>query len=174
MKKAKLETNTNFLSIININLYDGIFEPDNFFDDEDFEYFDFKKYKESLKKQFEQFYKKEINPRLNKELDITFIKALEFYSPKAYNYEKDSISFELEYTQKTIKTLRDWIKNGLSPKVLEYIDNNYKSCSGFISFVEPNFLENIEENLDLILELYCLDWEFQENFIYDCLENIIL
>lgn len=33
MKKTKLETNTNFLSIISINLYDGIFDPYNFFED---------------------------------------------------------------------------------------------------------------------------------------------
>ena len=84
--------------------------------------------------------------------DITFV---ELNSPRYYNYSTDKLICEVECDMDAIRkycyeTERDAFN--------KYLQDNYTSCSGFVSFVE-NSVEGFKqkEDTDVLLDFYILN-----------------
>jgi len=108
-------------------------------------------------------------------IDLNMIKSIKFiklHSPKYYNYTNDVIECEIEVN---VKEVKKYIKNNIE-EFETYLEDNFKSRSGFISFYEydinfwldkmKNFksLDHIET--DAILNFIC------ENENFDIVNNL--
>jgi hypothetical protein len=118
-------------------------------------------YKNTNKSYIENYCSELENYILNEyEIHIDF-KNISLNSPEFYNYSNDTIFCDID--KKQAKNLIDhFIKNS---EFLEYLKNNTKSYSGYISFYTFNQAIN---NKDNILILYLLDFlsdEFNEKTI---------
>lgn len=178
-KKIKTyETSNNRLSIINANMYETIIDPRNMFDcydDEDewkdlfenhWDKFNYEAYDNQVVESFKMVYKL-INKILKKEFDCYVDNFSEIISPKEYNFATDRIDFNIIYTNKTISLLKKYTQN-LTPKQKEFIKDNYESRSGFISFISNDFLNEIEDNLDIVLLLRFVDnFGYYRNIFYE-------
>jgi len=94
-------------------------------------------------------------------LNLKFIKI---DSPKFYNYSTDKI--EAEINENDFNKLKDTYLN--SSEFVDYVNENSKSCSGFISFYN-GFNEVIKE--DEVLLQYMFDYILKE--YADEIENYI-
>jgi len=95
------------------------------------------------------------------ELNLKFIKI---DSPKFYNFTTDKI--EVEINENDFNKLKDIYLN--SNEFIDYVNENSKSCSGFISFYN-GFNEVIKE--DEVLLQYMFDYILKE--YADEIENYI-
>ena len=86
------------------------------------------------------------------ELDLKFI---QIDSPKFYNFTTDKI--EVEINENDFNKLKDIYLN--SNEFIDYVNENSKSCSGFISFYN-GFNEVIKE--DEVLLQYMFDYILKE------------
>jgi hypothetical protein len=141
--------------------------------DEDYEYHDWTLNNEATKKNINGALESNIEP-LNKifqPFGITVI-GLEFYQPKYYNYDDDSIVMEFERDKKQI------VKSKLleSKELKEYFEKHRQpSSDGFTSY-EPIGIDDIE--LDDDSGYYGIVWAIlritdNENLIVDMCEELI-
>ena len=79
-------------------------------------------------------------------LNISFIKEIEvtgFYQPKYYNYSTDILDFDIEIDKdgmlNALKILKD------NKEFAKFLDDNYKSRDGFISYTPSKFNELFDE-----------------------------
>ena len=177
-KTKTYETSSNRLSIINANMYETLIDPRNMFacydDNEDWkdlfnnhwDKFNYEAYDNQVVESFKMVYKL-INKILKKEFDCYVDNFSKIISPREYNFATDRIDFDIIYTNKTISLLKKYTQN-LTPKQKEFIKDNYESRSGFISFISNDFLNEIEDNLDVVLLLRFVDnFGYYRNIFYE-------
>lgn len=145
------------------SLIDGDYEIENYLQDENLEYdqidFDFNKYKNHVAYYSCDFMEKELS-----DFGVISILFENVYSPKYYNFETDSVNCEI--TINPVK-INEYIYSNYQD-FEKYLENNYKSCSGFISYYSVyafewvtqtnNFLNFIDSNphfLGDILNFIC-------------------
>lgn len=93
---------------------------------------------------------------------IKDIKYQSLYSPKYYNYDTDRLNLEINFN---INKLKQFIKKNKAD-FNQYLKDNFTSYSGFISFIDNNYLDfmdrfkndPLEKNrsLNVMLEYYIL------------------
>lgn len=89
-------------------------------------------------------------------------------SPKYYNYSTDKICAEVE----TNVDLEKYAYETHESEFSKYLQDNFTSCDGFISFVPNNIAEFKENpNLNVLLEFYILNEMDLEQYRYDLREE---
>lgn len=112
--------------------------------------------------------------------DYDIIKGLKFvcvHSPRFYNFETDKLEIEVDFDE---KKLEEYCLKQKREEFQTYLNDNFTSYSGFISFVPtniPEFLES-EYKWDVMIEFYLLNnvndrwldedaWEITTNILYE-------
>lgn len=130
--------NTSLLNELCVGMYHSFIDPDFTIIDEDFDWdnFSFDKYK--------SFVADEFNNALDNadsiEYEGLFVKLspidnATIDSPREYNFLTDTIEFNVTIDNKQVLT---FAKNN-KQQFNEYLNENYSSCSGFISFTPNNY-----------------------------------
>ena len=114
--------------------------------------FDNDKFKAVILERATDFIINEVKPLLvDLGLGITDIKVVGMYSPKYYNFETDTLNFDLVTDDKFTDNIIDVI-NFLEPKELadfsKFLKDNYTSYDGFNSFTDNNVTDLIESIKD--------------------------
>ena len=164
------ELSTNLFPIVNVGMYtNNVCDSDNLIDtysiDNDFNEglisydadafwsnFDNDKFKAVILERATEFITDEVKPLLvDLGLGITDIKVVGMYSPKYYNFETDTLNFDLVTDDKFTDNIIDVI-NFLEPKELadfsKFLKDNYTSYDGFNSFTDNNVTDLIESIKD--------------------------
>ena len=168
MKTFKLSS--NLFPIVNIGMYTNqicdsdllidTYSIDNDFNEGLISYnadtfwsnFDNTKFKAVILERATDFITDEVKPLLvDLGLGITDIKVVGMYSPKYYNFETDTLNFDLVTDDKFTDNIIDVI-NFLEPKELadfsKFLKDNYTSYDGFTSFTDNNVTDLIESIKD--------------------------
>lgn len=158
---STFELSTNLFPIVNVGMYstNAPCNSDNLISsyliDEDFNEalisydadtfwsnFDNDKFKAVILERATNFITDEVKPYLiDLGLGITDIKVVGMYSPKYYNFESDSLNFDLVTDDKFLDNIIDVI-NFLEPNEVadlsKFLKDNYTSYDGFTSFTDNN------------------------------------
>lgn len=143
---------TSLVPIVNVGMYYSNISPDviseDFYNNEnldenitsDNEVFDMNKYCGYVKRVAQDFAEQEWLP-IMKQFGVVSIKLTDWYHPHDYFYGSDRLDVELEvvddFEEKITPILKDIIDNHSWAK--EYINEHYKSHSGWISFMPKSY-----------------------------------
>jgi hypothetical protein len=167
---STFELSTNLFPIVNIGMYtnqtcDSDLLIDTYAIDNDFNEglisydadtfwnnFDNTKFKAVILERATDFITDNVKPLLvDLGLGIIDIKVVGMYSPKYYNFESDSLNFDLVTDDKFTDNIIDVI-NFLEPNELadlsKFLKDNYTSYDGFTSFTDNNVDDLIESIKD--------------------------
>jgi len=164
------ELSTNLFPIVNVGMYtNNVCDSDNLIDsysiENDFNEgfisydadafwsnFDNDKFKAVILERATDFITDNVKPLLiNLGLGITDIKVVGMHSPKFYNFETDTLNFDLITDDKFTDNIIDVINN-LEPNEIadlsKFLKDNYTSYDGFTSFTDNNIPDLIESIKD--------------------------
>lgn len=81
---------------------------------------------------------------IKKVLPSATVKGTKIYHPKQYNYSSDELEFIVNFNVKEYSDLEDRTVN--DPEFSNYLKENYKSSSGFISYLADNIDEFYQQD----------------------------
>ena len=191
----KIELTDSLIGINKLGTYHGYMNPDNYFDsymiDQDYFYgeyhlnsdqfwekFDHGMYTDLIAKQIDN-----LLPDLVFEINYLFetpvlnsIGCVGIDSPKYYNYRDDWYLLDFYPTEDFTDQLLTFAERN-KEEFNEFLEVNYSSCDGFISYTSNNynewrgkFLEGREQEIGAILS-YLVNWHLDFDFVDHCLQN---
>jgi hypothetical protein len=182
----KILLNTNICPLLDVGLYESALseaidpydENGNYLEVDEY---DMKGYKDHIKPIIKNCLTNIIDGCVNSTLaaedKIKFIDVDNYYSPRFYNYESDTIDFTIQIKLSTIKTLSERCLN--DSNFISFLEE-FNSRDGFISFTPCNkseFLASLKNDrsraVALILWFLCKEsmLEYQMDFEEQVLSN---
>jgi len=105
--------------------------------------FDYREYEERIASEIVDAVEVAIHDNLGIDVDLKF---LGIDRPRFYNYRSDYIDTELSISESNLDKLKDLLRDN-KEEFANYLEENYKSRSGFVSFFSYDFDEWLNDYL---------------------------
>lgn len=163
--------NSSYLNFVNVSTYNGVFDVNCMYDWELSQMPDFIEYNNTDYKAMGEaivtYYMQAMHEDFLSELPYIGgydLESSKFYMPKAYNFDDDSFSIDLQVNYLELIDRLNELLTDNKEDCEEFLSENWRTRSGFISFM-PEYIDELEncEDLEKILA-FVLNMEYKLNF----------